>query len=403
MVFEDNQKILEESFKHVQVSEETKKILSKPQRILKVNIPLRLDNGNLEIYEGFRVQYNNARGPTKGGIRFHPDVSLDEVICLAFWMTFKCAVVDLPFGGAKGGIKINPKNLNEKELEKISREYIRKFYDFIGPDKDIPAPDVYTNSQIMDWMSNEYSKIKGEFTPAVITGKSIENKGSLGRDDATSKGAYYVLKEVIKKYRLKNLRVAVQGFGNAGYNISKFLFEDGIKIVAVSDSQGGTYNENGLDPNKVLEHKKENKTVVGFAKDISNEKLLELEVDVLIPSALADQITKDNVDNIKSKYILELANGPVSLEADKILNKNGVIIIPDILANAGGVVVSYFEWVQNKENKYWSKEKVYRKLKEIMVKEFDNVLKISEKKKISLRLSAYILALERLHEAIKKN
>jgi len=402
LTFENKLKILEEAFKYVKVEDKVKKILSKPQRVLKVNIPLERDNGDLEIYEGFRVQYNNSRGPTKGGIRFHPEVDLDEVTSLAFWMTFKCAVVNIPLGGGKGGIRVDPKNLSEKELEKLSRSYIQKFHDFIGPDKDIPAPDVYTNSQIMDWMTDEYSKIKGKFIPAVMTGKSIENKGSLGRDDATSKGAYYVLLEMIKKFDLKNLKVAIQGYGNAGYNIAKFLFEDGIKIIAISDSQGGIYSEEGLDPEAVLEFKKENKTVLGYKdlKRISNEGLLELDVDILIPCALADQVTLKNADKIKAKYILELANGPVSPEADEILENKKIIVVPDILANAGGVVVSYFEWLQNKEDKYWDKEEVYSKLKEIMVKEFDNVLKLSEENKISLRLAAYVLALERLNEAI---
>jgi len=402
LTFENKLKILEEAFKYVKVENKLKKILSKPQRVLKAYIPLERDNRDLEIYEGFRVQYNNSRGPTKGGIRFHPEVDLDEVTSLAFWMTFKCAVVNIPFGGGKGGIKVDPKNLSEKELEKLSRGYIQKFYDFIGPDKDIPAPDVYTNSQIMDWMVDEYSKIKGVYTPAVITGKSIENKGSLGRDDATSKGAYYILQELIKKFDLKNLKVAIQGYGNAGYNIAKFLFKDKIKIVAISDSQGGIYSEDGLDPEEVLNFKKENKTVLGYEdlKRITNEELLELDVDILIPCALSDQITLKNADKIKAKYILELANGPVSSEADEILEKKKIIVVPDILTNAGGVVVSYFEWFQNKEDKYWKKEEVYSKLKEIMVKEFDNVLKISEDKKISLRLAAYVLALERLNESI---
>jgi len=402
MGFENKLKILEEAFKYVRVDERVKKILSKPQRILKANIPLERDNGDFEIYEGFRVQYNNLRGPTKGGIRFHPEIDLDEVTSLAFWMTFKCAVVNLPFGGGKGGIRVDPKNLSEKELERLSRSYIQKFHDFIGPDKDIPAPDVYTNSQIMDWMVDEYSKLSGVYTPAVITGKSIENKGSLGRDDATSKGAYYILLELIKKFDLKNLKVAIQGYGNAGYNTAKFLFKDGIKIVAISDSQGGVYSEHGLDPEEVLEFKKENKTVLGYKnlKKISNEELLELDVDILIPCALSDQITLKNADKIKAKYILELANGPVSPEADEILNKKRIIVAPDILTNAGGVIVSYFEWLQNKENKYWNKEKVYSELREIMIKEFDNILRISENKKTSLRLAAYILALERLNDAI---
>jgi len=414
-VFENTKEQLDKALKHIKVSKGTVEILKHPKRIIQVSIPVKMDSGNVKIFNGYRVQYNDARGPTKGGIRYHQDVDMNEVNALAFWMAIKCAVVNIPYGGAKGGVVVNPKKLSMKELENLSRGFIREMHEFIGPDKDIPAPDVYTNPMIMDWMADEYGKIVGKWTPAVITGKSIENGGSLGRDDATARGGFYVLQDTMKHLGKdpKKSTVAIQGFGNAGSNAAKLLEKAGYKIIAVSDSRGAIYAPKGLNAESVLRHKKEKGMVDGVYykgsvctdvehEHITNEDLLELDVDVLVPAALENQITEKNADNIKAKIILELANGPTTPEADEILAKKGIFVLPDILANAGGVTVSYFEWLQNKKNEKWALEKVHKKLKEIMVREFDNVYKISKEKKIDMRTAAYVLAVKRLAEAIEK-
>lgn len=412
--FENAKKQFEEALKHIKISDDAKKILEKPKEILEVNIPLRMDDGRLEIFTGHRVHYNDILGPTKGGIRFHPDVNMDEVITLAFLMTFKCAIAGLPFGGAKGGVIVDPKKLTKHELERLSRGYIKAIYDFIGPDVDIPAPDVYTNEMIMGWMADEYSRIARKLTPAVITGKPVNLGGSLGRGDATARGAYYTIKELVKKMKLdeKGLRVAVQGFGNAGYHIAKLLHDDGFKIVAISDSKGGVYSKNNsLDPDSIMKIKEEKGKIEGaYCKGtvcddiehehITNEQLLELDVDILIPSAIEDQITGKNADKIKAKIICEVANGPTTPEADKILDKKGIISIPDILANAGGVTVSYFEWVQNKAGHYWDLEKVHKRLKEKMVNAFNEIYKIMKDMKINMRTAAYVYASKKIISAI---
>ena len=397
------------------------KIISHPQRIIKVSIPLKKDDQTLEIFEGYRVQYNNILGPYKGGIRYYTEVDEDEIKTLALIMTLKCSLVGLPLGGAKGGIKIDPENLSESELERISREYVRKIYDFIGPDKDIPAPDINTNSKIMDWMVDEYIKIsknisKGQNNQginnllATFTGKSVENGGIEGREEATGKGGEIILNKLIEKMKLNNgqLKVAIQGFGNAGQNIAKFLYQhkDRYKIVALSDSKGAIYSEKGFNPDTVMKYKKEKGTVTAFyyseetsntsCKKITNEELLELEVDVLIPSAVENVINKENSHKIKAKIILELANNPVSEEADEILNQRGIIVVPDILANAGGVTASYLEMLQNKSDRKWKKEEVFQKLEEYLIKALDGVWEISQKYKISLRESALLIALKRL-------
>jgi glutamate dehydrogenase/leucine dehydrogenase len=348
------------------------KILEKPQREIKVYLPLKRESGEIEIFEGYRIQHNNFLGPYKGGIRYFPEVNEDEIKTLAFLMTIKCALVGLPLGGAKGGIKVDPKILSEKELENLSREYVRKIYDFIGPDKDIPAPDVNTNAKIMDWMTDEYLKIsnsKDIKLKATFTGKSIQNDGSEGREEATGKGGEIILERFVEKMNLqKPLTVAIQGFGNVGYNLAKFLYQKGYKLVALSDSKGGIYSEEGFNPELVMECKKEKGTISGcycvgsvcdsnLGRDISNEELLELDVDILIPAALENVITKENADRVKAKIILEMANNPLTEEADEILNKKGVIIIPDILANSGGVTVSYFEMLQNLNNENGAKKK----------------------------------------------
>jgi len=380
-------------------------VLKHPNRITEVSIPVKMDNGDLKFFIGYRVQHSNVRGPYKGGIRFHPQVDLNEVKSLAFWMTIKCAAVDIPFGGAKGGITVDSKKLSIRELEKLTRGYVRAIFNIIGPDIDIPAPDLYTNPQIMAWFMDEYSRIAGKNVPGVITGKPIEVGGSLGRDTATAQGGFYGLEETLKKISVsKNeLTIAVQGFGNAGYNFSKIAHNSGYKVVAVSDSKGGIYNEQGLDIEKVIAHKNKTGSVINFlgAKNISNQEILELPIIVLVPAAMENVINENNVNNIKAKVILELANGPVTLEASEALAKKDTLIIPDVLANAGGVIVSYFEWKQNIEDNYWQLEKVQSKLKEKLTKATNLIWETKEKYKVDMRLATYIVAVERLRKAIK--
>jgi len=385
----------------INLDKEIREILKEPNRVLTVNFPVKMDDGSIRIYRGYRVQFNNARGPTKGGIRYHPKVSLDEVKALAAWMTLKCAVINIPYGGAKGGVTVNPKGLSKTNIERLSRAYIQNIHDFIGPEKDIPAPDVYTTPEIMGWMMDEYNHITGKRTPAIITGKPIELGGSKGRDKATARGGLYVLEEAVDIYGIKNPKIAIQGFGNAGSVVAQLLYKKGYKIIAISDSKGGIYDPRGLNIPLLRKHKSEHGSVEGFTTNISNEELLCLEADILILAALENQLREDNAHEVKAKLILELANGPTTPKADKILKDR--IIIPDILANAGGVTVSYFEWLQNMNNESWSEEEVNSKLKKKMVEAFHNVKKISEDYNVSLRESAGILALKRISEAIKKN
>ncbi len=381
-------------------------ILRHPMREIHVSLPVRMDNGIVRTFRGFRVQYNDAKGPTKGGLRFHPDETIDTVRALAAWMTWKCALMDLPLGGAKGGIICNPKELSYGELERLSRAYIRSIYNFIGPEKDVPAPDVYTTPQIMAWMMDEYSKIAGENKFGVITGKPIPIGGSFGRGDATARGGISTIREAVKEFdiNLEKATVAIQGYGNAGYNIAhlvKAMF--GSKIVAISDSKGGIYSERGLDPELVLEHKKRTGSVVNLtnAKSISNEELLELNVDILIPSALEEVITKKNAVNIKAKIVAELANGPTTPGADDILYENNVHVIPDFLCNAGGVTVSYFEMVQNSYIYYWDEAQIQEALDRKMTAAYYTVLNTSKRYQISMREAAYVVAVGRVVEAMK--
>ncbi|MEM4588964.1 MAG: Glu/Leu/Phe/Val dehydrogenase [Thermoplasmata archaeon] len=381
-------------------------ILREPMRILEVTIPVKMDDGTIKVFKGFRVQYNDARGPTKGGIRFHPQETLDTVKALAAWMTWKTAVVDIPYGGANGGVICDPKSMSEAEIERLSRGYIRAIGRFIGPEKDIPAPDVYTTPQIMAWMMDEYSKIVGYNAPGVITGKPIEVGGSLGRGDATARGGMFCLREAAKKIKLdlSKATVAIQGYGNAGQFAHKLVTEMfGAKVVAVSDSKGGIYDEKGLDFQKVLQHKEKTGSVINYpgAKNITNEELLELKVDVLIPAALENQITGNNANKIKAKIVLELANGPTTPEADEILYKKGILDIPDFLANAGGVTVSYFEWVQNINGFYWTLDEVYQRLDQKMTKAFWDVMEAMDKYKIEPRTAAYVVAVKRVADAVK--
>jgi len=403
--FKNMQIQLEKALSKIKIKESEKKLISQPKETLTVNFPIKMDDGTVKLFKGFRSHYNDARGPTKGGIRFHPNVSQDEVEALAAWMTWKTAVVGVPFGGGKGGVIVNPKELSRTELERLSRGYIRAIHDFIGPDKDIPAPDVYTTPQIMTWMMDEYNHIARGHHPYVITGKPVHVGGSQGRGDATAKGGYYVLLDAIKKLGLdkKDLKVAIQGFGNAGSFLTQMLHDEGMKIVAVSDSRGAIYSAKGLNPKEVLEHKAKTKSVIDFkgSENISNEELLVLDVDILVPAALENQLTKENADNVKAKIVLELANGPTTPDADEIFFKKNILLIPDILANAGGVTVSYYEWIQNRTGEYWDVETVYEKLNKVMKKSFDEVYAIKEKEKVDMRTAAYILAVGRVLEAVK--
>ena len=402
--------------------------LKSPKAILEVSIPIRMDDGALRVFQGYRVRHDDTRGPTKGGIRFHPAVRPSEVKALAFWMTCKCAVVGIPFGGAKGGVAVNPRELSRMELERLSRGFIEQIADFIGPETDIPAPDVYTNAMIMGWMMDEYSTIRRERTPAVITGKPIPLGGSLGRDDATGRGAYYCIKELEKgrNWDPPDVRAAVQGFGNAGQHVARLLHADGYCVVAISDSRGGILRREGLDILGAIEHKNAGCPIGGVyskrsvcdcpicgcdechcrpddastGEVITNEELLELDVDLLIPAALEDQITATNADRIQAPVIVEVANGPLTADADRILNAKGTLVLPDILANAGGVTVSYFEWVQNRAGMYWTEEDVHRRLQAIMSREFRSVYEFASEKQIDMRTSAYAQALRRIGEAI---
>ncbi|KYO65733.1 Glu/Leu/Phe/Val family dehydrogenase [Thermovenabulum gondwanense] len=380
-------------------------VLKEPEKVLTVSIPVKMDDGSVKTFIGYRSQHSTVLGPAKGGVRFHPDVTMDEVKALSAWMTFKCAVIGLPYGGGKGGIKVNPKELSKGELERLSRGYFAAISPIIGPEKDIPAPDVYTNAQVMAWFMDEFSKLRGYYCPGVVTGKPIVIGGSLGRNEATARGAMFTIREAAKRVGidLKNATAAIQGFGNAGSIAARLLNELGCKIVAVNDSRGGAYNPEGLDPKAVLEYKNKNGTVKGFpgSKDITSDELLSLDVDILVPAALENVITSKNADNIKAKIIGEAANGPTTPEADEILYKKGVLVIPDILCNAGGVTVSYFEWVQNLMNFYWTEEEVNQRLEHLMVKAFNEVYSLHKEYGVNMREAAYMVAIKRIAEALK--
>jgi len=380
-----------------------REMLRYPKRELTVNFPVKMDDGSVKMFTGYRVHHSAVRGPTKGGIRYHPDVTLDEVRALAMWMTWKCAVVGIPYGGAKGGVVCDPKKMSQSELENLTRRYATEIAVLMSPEGDIPAPDVNTNAQTMAWIMDTYSMHRGYSTPAVVTGKPVEIGGSLGRTEATGRGVMFTAREALK-YRnipLDGATVAVQGYGNVG-SISAYLMQDkGAKIIAVSDSQGGIYNPKGLDARDVIRFKKETGTVVGYpgTDRLTNEELLELECDVLIPSALEKVITAKNAAKIKAKIIAEGANGPTTPEADEILYDRGVFVVPDVLANAGGVTVSYFEWVQGLQFFFWQEREINVQLREIMVRSFNDVVRISEEKKVDMRVAAYILAIDRVAQA----
>jgi len=380
-------------------------ILKQPERIIEVAIPVKMDDGSVKVFQGWRSQHSTALGPAKGGLRFHPNTEINEVKALSTWMTFKCSVVGLPYGGGKGGVRCNPKELSQSEIEGISRGWIRAVGDFIGPQKDIPAPDVYTNGQIMTWMMDEFSVMKGYNNPGLITGKPLEVGGSLGRNTATARGNTYCVHEAAKKLGidLAKSTYVVNGFGNAGAFSAYFMADYGSKMIACNDSRGGAYNPDGMDPRAVDAWKKQRGTVKGFpgSKDIATADLYALPVDVIIPAALENVLTEEIAPNVKAKIIAEAANGPTTPEADAILNKKGVMVIPDILASAGGVTVSYFEWVQNLQNFYWTAEEVDARLEKIMVESFNAVYQMHVDKRVSMRDAAFLVAVKRVVDAMR--
>jgi glutamate dehydrogenase (NAD(P)+) len=381
------------------------KILTHPKRQIIVSCPVQMDNGEIEVFTGYRVQYNITLGPAKGGIRYHPEVSLDEVTALAAWMTWKCAVAHIPFGGGKGGVVCDPTRMSRRELEALTRRYVAEIVDAIGPEKDVPAPDVNTNDQIMAWFMDTYSMHVGHTATAVVTGKPIEMGGSLGRREATGRGVMIVTREAARHlgFTLKGATVAVQGFGNVGSVSADLIAKEGARIVAVTDWKGGVYNKNGLDITKMLEFSRQNKTIDGFpgGESLGNEDLFGLDVDVLVPAALENQITAENAPSIKAKIVTEGANGPTTPEAHRMLHDRGVFVIPDILANSGGVTTSYFEWVQDRHGYFWPEDEVNSKLEAKMVEAFDDVLETSKKYKVDMRTAAYIVAISRVATVTK--
>jgi glutamate dehydrogenase (NAD(P)+) len=382
-----------------------REVLRRPRRALSLSLPVKMDDGSIKVFDAYRVQHSNARGPCKGGIRYHPGVTFDEVKALASWMTWKCAIVNLPFGGAKGGIVCDPRRMSKNELERLTRRYAYEISPIIGPHQDIPAPDVYTDSQVMAWIMDTYSMTHGASSPSVVTGKPTFLGGSFGRNEATARGCLFVIRSAceVTGIKLNRATVAIQGFGNAGAIAAELVGQAGATIIAVSDSRGGILNRAGFDVKALLEHKAKTGSVMGFPNSdpISTEALLELQCDILIPAALENQITLENVDLIKARIVAEAANGPTTPDADSILHQRGVMVIPDILANAGGVTVSYFEWVQDLQELFWDEDDVNRRLERVMVKAFSDVHQTAKKYNVDMRTGAYILAIDRVATATR--
>lgn len=396
-------KTIEDAAKTAGLKEDDYITLLTPEREMQVSIPVKMDSGHIKVFAGYRVQHSTLRGPAKGGIRFHQDVNIDEVRSLSAWMTFKCAIADIPYGGGKGGVAVDPSKLSDTELEKLTRTYTKRIARFIGPRIDIPAPDVGTNPKVMSWIVDTYSTSAGEYSPAVVTGKPVSLGGSLGRVEATGRGVMFACQEILKRLgkTLKGQKIVVQGFGNVGGIAAELIAKEGAVIIAVSDVSGAIYNENGLDIPAISAYAKSGKLLDSYQGDfkrISNAELLELKADILIPAALENQITEANAENIKASIIVEAANGPTTPEADAILYKKGTVIVPDVLANCGGVVVSYFEWVQNLQGYYWSEEEVNNRLRQKMVTAFDLVWKVKEEYGVTMRKACYIKALKQLIE-----
>lgn len=403
-LFYSTQTVIQKALNKLGYTQEMYELLKDPIRMLTVRIPVRMDDGTVQIFTGYRSQHNDAVGPTKGGVRFHPEVDEEEVKALSIWMSLKCGITDLPYGGGKGGIICDPRKMSFRELERLSRGYVRAISQIVGPTKDIPAPDVYTNSQIMAWMMDEYSRLREFDSPGFITGKPIVLGGSKGRETATARGVTICVEEAVKKkgFELQGARVVIQGFGNAGSYLAKFMHDAGAKVIAVSDVYGGVHDPNGLDIDYLLDRRDSFGTFSKiFEHTISNSELLELDCDILVPAAISNQITALNAANIKAKIVVEAANGPTTLEATTILTERGVLLVPDILASAGGVTVSYFEWVQNNQGYYWSEEEVDEKLSKVMIHSFENIYQTAALHKVDMRLAAYMVGIKKVAEAAR--
>ncbi len=403
-VFSRTQAVIKTALHHLGFEDVVYELLKEPLRLLTVRIPVRMDDGSVKVFTGYRAQHNDAVGPTKGGIRFHPDVTEDEVKALSMWMSIKCGITNLPYGGGKGGIQCDPRTMSFRELERLSRGYVRAISQIVGPNKDIPAPDVFTNSQVMAWMMDEYSRIREFDSPGFITGKPLVLGGSAGRESSTAKGVTIVLKEAadVVGIPLKGAKVIIQGFGNAGSFLAKFLHDEGAIIVGIADAVGALYNPEGLDIEYLLDRRDSFGTVTTLFEDrLSNKEILTMPCDILIPAAIENQITEENAADIQAKIVVEAANGPTTLKGTEILTEKGVLIVPDVLASSGGVVVSYFEWVQNNQGYYWSAEEVDERLEKLLVESFHNVYETSQNKQVDMRLAAYIVGLRRMAEATR--
>ncbi|TMW73624.1 Glu/Leu/Phe/Val family dehydrogenase [Alteribacter natronophilus] len=382
--------------------QEVFELMKEPLRMMTVRIPVRMDDGSIEVFTGYRAQHNDAVGPTKGGVRFHPDVSETEVKALSIWMSLKAGIVDLPYGGGKGGIVCDPRKMSFPELERLSRGYVRAISQIVGPTKDIPAPDVFTNSQIMAWMMDEYSRMKEFDSPGFITGKPIVLGGSHGRESATAKGVTICIYEAAKKkgINIEGARVVIQGFGNAGSFLAKFMHDAGAKVVGISDVYGALHDPDGLDIDYLLDRRDSFGTVSNLFKEtLTNEELLELDCDILVPAAIENQITEENADSVKARIVVEAANGPTTIEATRMLSERDVLLVPDVLASAGGVTVSYFEWVQNNQGYYWSEQEVEERLEKVMVSSFDNIYRLATSRNVDMRLAAYMVGVRKMAEA----
>ncbi|MFC4766463.1 Glu/Leu/Phe/Val family dehydrogenase [Effusibacillus consociatus] len=402
-VLQSTQTVIQEALRNLGYSNEFYELLKEPMRMLTVRIPVRMDDGSVKVFTGYRAQHNDAAGPTKGGVRFHPEVSEEEVKALSIWMSLKCGIVNLPYGGGKGGIICDPREMSFGELERLSRGYVRAISQLVGPTKDIPAPDVFTNSQIMAWMMDEYSRIREFDSPGFITGKPLVLGGSHGRESATAKGVTICIEEAAKRKRIeiKGAKVVIQGFGNAGSYLAKFMHDAGAKVVGISDAYGALYDPNGLDIDYLLDRRDSFGTVTKlFTNTITNQELLELPCDILVPAAIENQITAANAHRINAKIVVEAANGPTTLEGTRILTERGILLVPDVLASSGGVTVSYFEWVQNNQGYYWTEEEVETKLCGVLVNAFENVYNMAQTKEVNMRLAAYMVGIRKLAEAV---
>lgn len=403
-VLSSTQQVIREALHRLGYDEQMFELLKEPIRVLTVRFPVRMDDGSVRVFTGYRAQHNDAVGPTKGGIRLHPDVNEDEIRALSIWMTVKCGIANIPYGGGKGGVACDPRHMSFAEIERLSRAYVRAISQIVGPAKDIPAPDVFSNSQTMAWMLDEYSHLREFDSPGFITGKPVILGGSRGRESATARGVAICIEEAakVKGLALEGARVVIQGFGNAGSYLAKFMYDRGARVVGISDAYGALYDENGLDIPDLLERRDSFGTVTKLFRDtITNRELLELDCDILVPAAIENQITAENADRIRASIVVEAANGPTTLAATKVLANRGVLVVPDVLANSGGVIVSYFEWVQNNQGDYWSEEEVQRRLAEVMSRSFATVYETAQRYQVDMRLAAYLVGVRRVAEAAR--